>query len=82
MASIEKRKNGKWRAYIARNGKRKTAIFDTRQEAKDWAAHEEYAILNEKKIKNATLFSEVMQRYANEVSPQKKVKSWKVYLGT
>ncbi len=76
MSYVRKMPNGKWRAEIARDGSRKSKVFITRQEAKDWASHEEYAILNEKKIKNAILFSEVMQRYANEVSPQKKGARW------
>ena len=76
MSYVRMMPNGKWRAEIARDGSRKSKVFITRQEAKDWASHEEYAILNEKKIKNAILFSEVMQRYANEVSPQKKGARW------
>lgn len=45
MASIVRR-NGKWRAQILRAGIRESKTFETRQEAADWAAERESALLS------------------------------------
>lgn len=50
----------------------------SRQEAKDWAAREESKILNGEKLASAMRFSEVLNRYAREVSPQKRGHRWEV----
>lgn len=75
MASI--RKVGKrWRAEIARKGVRKSAMFSTRQEAKDWAAHEEFLITGGEKVAATLSFGDVLDRYAREVSPTKRGVRW------
>lgn len=48
MASITKHK-GRWRAQVARKGVRKSRIFETKREAQDWAARQEYLILHGEK---------------------------------
>lgn len=77
MASI--RKGGKgWRAQIDRSGVRKSKVFPTKQEAKDWAAREEYKVVNGQKLAAAMRFGEVMERYMREVSPKKRGHRWEV----
>lgn len=78
MASFEKRKDGKWRAYVARMGRRKSRVFDSKQAAKDWAAREEYLILNDDSKPGDVLFGDVLARYAHEVSPTKRGERWEV----
>jgi len=56
MSYVRKMPNGKWRAEIARDGSRKSKVISTRQEAKDWAARADFAILNEKKSKAVPLY--------------------------
>lgn len=75
MASI--RKYGKqWRAEVARQGVRKSKIFASKVEAKDWAARQEYLILNGEQIASAALFGDVLDRYAREVSIGKRGARW------
>ncbi|WP_306150656.1 site-specific integrase [Roseovarius sp. MMSF_3281] len=77
MASISK--HGKqWRAQIARRGIRKSKVFPTRQAAKDWAAREEYKISNGEKVAASMRLSEVLDRYAREVSPSKRGHRWEI----
>lgn len=75
MASI--RKIGKrWRAEVARKGVRKSAMFATRQEAKDWAAHEEFLITGGERVAATVSLGDVFNRYAREVSPTKRGARW------
>jgi len=81
MASIAKQnRNGKpgWRAQVARAGVRKTKVFGTKREAQDWAARQEYLILNGDKIASGAPFSEILDRYAREVSVKKRGARWEV----
>lgn len=75
MASIQKH-GKKWRAFVARQGIRKSRVFGTRQEAKDWAAREEYAIAHRDRVASAMRLREVLDRYAREVSPGKRGHRW------
>lgn len=75
MASIVRSGKG-WRALVERKGVRKSKTFPTRQEAKDWAAREEYTILNAPALLAAQRFSDVMIRYAVEVSSKKRGWRW------
>lgn len=77
MASIRKLKSG-YRAEVARQGIRKSKVFPTRQEAKDWAARAEYEILNGDKIAAKLRLVELFERYAREVSPGKRGHRWEV----
>lgn len=69
---------GKWRAEIARQGVRTSRVFPSRQAAKDWAARQEYLILNKRPATETTLFSDVLDRYAREVSPGKRGARWEM----
>lgn len=75
MASITKHKKG-WRAQVARQGVRKSKVFTTRAEAKDWAARQEHLILNADSIRTKQPLSAILDRYAREVSPQHKGERW------
>lgn len=77
MASFQKHGKG-WRAFVFRQGKRQSKVFDTKREAQDWAARAEYLILNGPKVAAAMTFGEVMARYAAEVSPTKRGERWEV----
>jgi integrase len=79
MASFEKRKDGRWRVFVARAGVRRSKILPTKQAAKDWAARQEYLILNAKPEKPGGIpFSDVLDRYASEVSPTKRGERWEL----
>lgn len=71
MASVTKHKSG-WRALVARKGVRKSKIFPSKREAQDWAARQEWLILNGDKVASAMTFGELLNRYAREVSPKKR----------
>lgn len=75
MASIQKHKRG-WRAQVAVKGNRRSKVFPTRQEARDWAAGEEIRLRGGAKAAAAVTFGEVMERYAREVSPTKRGHRW------
>ncbi|KRS17497.1 tyrosine-type recombinase/integrase [Roseovarius indicus] len=77
MASIIKHKKG-WRALIDRRGIRKSKVFPSRQEAKDWASREEYRILHGDKVAAAMKLTDLLDRYAREVSPGKRGHRWEV----
>lgn len=77
MASIRKLKSG-YRAEVARQGVRRSKVFSTRQEAKDWAAREEYLILNGEKVAADSSFGELLDRYAREVSNAKRGGRWEI----
>lgn len=71
MASFIRHKSG-WRALIARQGIRKSKVFETKRAAQDWAARQEWLILNGDKAAAAMTFGELLDRYAREVSPKKR----------
>lgn len=77
MASIRKHQKG-FRAEVARRGVRRSKVFPTKQEAKDWAARQEYLILNGDKVAAKTILADVFDRYAKEVSPTKRGERWEV----
>lgn len=72
MASYKKRGN-KWRAFVRRNGISKSATFFSKTDAIKWATQIEVDILSERfglTVKKTV--SEMMKRYAETISPQKK----------
>lgn len=75
VASISKHKRG-FRAQVARKGVRRSMVFKTKQEAKDWAARQEYLILHGDKVAAKTRLRDVLDRYAREVSPGKRGHRW------
>lgn len=79
MASIIKR-GSKYRAAVTKNGIRKTATFRTKSEAQAWSYEQEHKI--EVLAKGGAvdiLFSEVLERYQNEVSVNKR--TWRREVG-
>lgn len=75
MATFRKHKSG-WRAEVARLGIRRSKVLPTKRAAQDWAARTEYEILNAEQVASKTPFSEVLERYAREVSPAKRGARW------
>jgi len=75
VASI-RRDRGKWRAEIYRRGIRKSKSFATKQQAKDWASRTEYLLDNGEAVAARMTFGEVLERYAQEVSPSKRGRRW------
>lgn len=72
MAYIKKLKTGRWRAQIERIGVRKSAVFDTKAEATNWAATEEAALIAVKRgAYPRKTFADAMNRYAEGVSSRK-----------
>lgn len=76
MPTFRKRGDS-WRAEVARNGHRESKTFSTKREAMDWASRRELELANVRagKVTRWTL-ADVMQRYADEVSPDKAGARW------
>lgn len=77
MASIRKLPSGSFRAEIARKGQRTSKVFESRQAAKDWAARQEFLILEaaEAPVDHGN-FGDLLKRYGEEVSPTKRSERW------
>lgn len=76
MASFRKR-GDKWQAMVVRQGVRTSKSFPTKAAAKDWAARQEYLILNGQMNRPGTV-RELFDRYAREVSPSKRGARWEM----
>lgn len=78
MASFRK-VAGSWRAEIARQGVRRSATFETKSAAQQWAARVETEIMDAKRgnLPKKTV-REALDRYAVEVSPKKRGKRWEL----
>ncbi|MEO1538516.1 MAG: site-specific integrase [Pseudomonadota bacterium] len=76
MASVRKQPNGKWQAQVARKGVRRSKLFATRQEARDWGARQEHLILNKETLDSRQTFGDLCLRFAREVSPLRKGEVW------
>jgi len=67
----------KWRAEIARNGTRQSAVFATKRAAEKWAIQIEAEIdAGKRGIFPRKTLAEAMQKYADEVSPTKDGTKW------
>lgn len=77
MATIGKHRD-KWRAQVQRKGIRRSKVFPTKREARDWAARQEYEIANAAKVASKALLRDVFDRYAREVSPTKRGYLWEI----
>jgi integrase len=75
MASIRRIKTG-WQAQVARSGVRKARTFKTKIEAKDWAAHQEYLILQGQGAYGSGTVRDLFLRYARDESPKKRGVHW------
>lgn len=74
MATVRKR-GDRWRVEVYRDGKRKSKTCSTKAEAVLWGAEEEKKIeLQAKGLQPETLFSDVIKRYLNEITPTKRGK--------
>lgn len=78
MATLRKKGNG-WEAAVSRKGIRKSKTFPTKTAAAHWAAEIEQSIIAGKSetIKNKT-FGDLIEKYANEVSPKKRGCDWEL----
>jgi integrase len=76
LASVTKTDGGRWKAYVARKGVRKSQTFDTKRAAADWAAHEEHLILNKETVQGNMRLSAVFERYGREVSVNNRGHRW------
>jgi integrase len=77
MATIEQRPNGTWRAKIRKKGYPSlSASFDTKADAQRWSAEIEGDMSRKRFVDTreaeATTVAEALQRYAREISAQKK----------
>lgn len=77
MATFRKRL-GKWRAEVARAGRRQSKTFDRKQDAEAWAARIESEIIGVHSgfIPPHLTLSDLLDRYAKEVSIHKKGRRW------
>lgn len=77
MATFRKRL-GKWRAEVARAGRRQSKTFDKKQDAEAWAARIESEIIGVQSgfIPPHLTLSDLLDRYEREVSSHKKGKRW------
>lgn len=72
MATVRKR-GDRWRVEVYRDGKRKSKTCPTKTEAILWGAEEEKKLeLIANGMQPETLFSDVIKRYLNEVTPTKR----------
>lgn len=76
MASIRKHLKG-WQAQVARKGIRKSRVFNTKTEARDWAARQEHLILSGEMSTGGAL-GDLFNKYAREVSPKKRGARWEI----
>lgn len=72
MASYRKLPSGKWRAEVFRQGQRRSKSFASKSAARAWAARQEYEIENAEELASMQTLGEVMDRYAREVSANKR----------
>lgn len=68
VASIVKMPRG-WRAFISRAGRRESRVFDTRQQAADWAAAREAEIIAGEVTGSAHTLSAAIDRYERHAVP-------------
>lgn len=77
MASIRKLPSGTWRAEVARKGVRRSATFPTKTAAKEWAARQEFLILEAMDAPpDHGAFADLLARYEREVSSGKRGGHW------
>lgn len=76
MASFKKMQSGKWQAQVAKAGVRRAKSFSTKAAAKDWANRQEYRITEGDQSAANLVFRDLLQRYAREVSPEKRGARW------
>lgn len=78
MATFRKLPSGNIRAEVARQGVRRSGTFPTKAAARDWAARQEYLILEGDETGGKGTLGDAMERYARERSPAKRGERWEV----
>lgn len=78
MATFRKLPSGNVRAEVARQGIRRSKVLPTKTAAKEWAARQEYLILQGDETGGKGTFGDAMARYARERSPQKRGEEWEI----
>lgn len=73
MASIRKHRD-KWRAEVFRNGRRASKVFRTKREAQDWAARQEYLMVEAGPVKDAMMLARAARKYELEILPRRSLK--------
>lgn len=76
MASFRKLPSGKWQAVVKINGVRKTLACDSKPAAQQWAYETEQALRGGDTVVEGRTFADALQRYSDEVSPDKKGARW------
>lgn len=76
MAYIRKYKD-RWRAEVERNGKRKSAVWDTKREAQEWARLVETELLAGRGLSTEN-FGQAVTKYGAEVSTKKDGGKWEL----
>lgn len=79
MAYIREHR-GKWRAEVEKLGVRRSAVWDTKAQAQDWAKKVE-AEIKAGAISTNKTFSEAVDRYMETVSPTKRGARWEEMRG-
>lgn len=81
MATFEQR-GGAWRVRVRVRGQSLSATFDTREEARVWAAGQEAKLLAGAKVRDGQAAfltpADLFDRYAEKVSPKKRGERWEV----
>lgn len=75
MATFRKRGTS-WRCEVSKNGIRKSGTFDTKGQARDWAARIEAEITQGRHGGVSASLGEAFKRYSDQVSPTKKGGRW------
>lgn len=79
MATVRKRVSGKnvsWYAEVCAKGVRRGKSFPTKNEALQWALSTEQSLGKHGGIVSKRTLGEAMEKYAREISPQKKGARW------
>ena len=74
MASITRHGDG-WRAFVYRNGIRRTKTFGTKREATEWASREESSLTDAKRTSRFTL-QQAVDEYVRTRTSQKRSQTW------
>lgn len=75
MAYIRQNKQGKWRAEVEKLGVRKSAVWDTKTQAQDWAKRVEVEIVAGALTSEKT-FAQAVDRYLETVTVHKRGAKW------
>ncbi|WP_349540413.1 site-specific integrase [Sagittula sp. NFXS13] len=63
---------------MEKHGVRRSKVWPTKRQAQDWAARQEYLIVNGEKVATEQSLSSLFDRYLREVSPGKRGHRWEI----